>query len=95
MQDYILHWTGLSIGPKIDERSLLCALTGEGGGGSKMPKALSFGAIRRDNDLIAIVGLPATVELEMHEGSEFRLDDLLVILGGCQTTCLRLRSSIW
>ena len=43
---------------------------------------------------MVIVGLPATVELEMYGGSELRLDDRLAILGGCHTTCLRLRISI-
>ena len=59
-----------------------------------MPNGRSYGAILRDKDLMAMGGLPVTVELEMYGGSELRLDDRLAILGGCQTTCLRLRISI-
>ena len=59
-----------------------------------MPNSRSCGAILRDKDLDVIVGLPANIGLDMHGGSELRLDERLVILGGCQTTCLRLRISI-
>ena len=85
----------LSIGSKVDDLRLPFALIGEGGGGSIMPNARSCGAILRDKDRNAIVGLPAKVELEMYGGSELRLDDRLVILGGCQTTCFLLRISMF
>ena len=79
----------------MDELRLhVILLTGEGGGGSNIPNGRSCGAILRDKDLNAIVGLPAIVELEMYGGSELRLEDLRAIFGGCQTTCLRLRISI-
>ena len=41
------------------------SVVGDGGGGSKMPKAFSWGAILSDNDLNATGGLPAIIEGDM------------------------------
>ena len=76
-----------------DDPARLITAIGEGGGGSITPSALSYVGILNDNDRNGMEGRPANVVLDMCEGSEFRLDDLLPISGGRHTTCFRLRIS--
>ena len=61
----ILLWLFLSMEILFAEPVLGLSVVGDGGGGSKMPKAFSWGAILSDNDLNATGGLPAIIEGDM------------------------------